>query len=601
MLLCSLRDAVTATDSASAASTITVPAGTYQLMIASTGPGDPATGDLDLTGTNPVTITGAGSGQTIIDANHIDRAFAVGFGASLTLEGATVRNGAPATLSSGFPSGGAIYDAGTLTLQADRFTANAATSTGGAVADIGNGQLSVTGSAFAGNNGGTAGGAIDLGGTSPVTVTGDMFTGNTAPMSGGGGGAIHVGASGAVTLDGDEFDRNQTVGSGGAIDGLAPISSHDSSFIGNIAAGNGGAIFQQAGSLKLTNATLSGNEAGVGGGLATNGVPIELVNDTVTGNSLPASGGTSGPNGGGFALSGASTPGTVGVVNTIIAQNTGGDCSGSLSTLDGGHNLDGDGSCVAGAAGDATSPDPKLGAPSNNGGSVLTDAELAGSPAIDTGTDTGCPPADARGVSRPQGAACDKGAYEYITPTSTTTTTTTTTTATTTVPGPTTTTTISGHSDVGPLTVETLIQRLKPSTLYHYRLVATDAAGTSYGTDRTFRTAPAYDGSLTLDSTKLMVHRGDVLVPLNCASTRPCMLRFSITIAARLARTHKLGTLSFSKSTTTLKTIPAHRTVTVPTGSTQRRWHCCARPRISGWPASSPRARAPTSSASSRR
>lgn len=50
-------------------------------------------------------------------------------------------------------------------------------------------------------------------------------------------------------------------------------------------------------------------------------------------------------------------------------------------------------------------------------------------------------------------------------------------------------TTVTGHSNVAVLTVDTLIQRMKPNTLYHYRLVATDAAGTSYGADRTFRTA----------------------------------------------------------------------------------------------------------------
>jgi hypothetical protein len=36
----------------------------------------------------------------------------------------------------------------------------------------------------------------------------------------------------------------------------------------------------------------------------------------------------------------------------------------------------------------------------------------ADSPAFDAGTNTGCPATDARGVSRPQGAYCDIGAYE---------------------------------------------------------------------------------------------------------------------------------------------------------------------------------------------
>ncbi len=42
---------------------------------------------------------------------------------------------------------------------------------------------------------------------------------------------------------------------------------------------------------------------------------------------------------------------------------------------------------------------------------------------------------------------------------------------------------VAGHSDVGPLTVETLIAGLKPTTLYRYRMVATNAVGPSDGAD----------------------------------------------------------------------------------------------------------------------
>jgi hypothetical protein len=39
-------------------------------------------------------------------------------------------------------------------------------------------------------------------------------------------------------------------------------------------------------------------------------------------------------------------------------------------------------------------------------------ALLPGSPAIDAGDDSVCPPTDQRGVARPQGLACDIGAFE---------------------------------------------------------------------------------------------------------------------------------------------------------------------------------------------
>jgi hypothetical protein len=55
---------------------------------------------------------------------------------------------------------------------------------------------------------------------------------------------------------------------------------------------------------------------------------------------------------------------------------------------------------------------PKLGALKNNGGFVLTEAELTGSLSINAGNNNSCAATDARGVSRPQHGSCDIGAYE---------------------------------------------------------------------------------------------------------------------------------------------------------------------------------------------
>jgi hypothetical protein len=49
----------------------------------------------------------------------------------------------------------------------------------------------------------------------------------------------------------------------------------------------------------------------------------------------------------------------------------------------------------------------------NNGGSTQTLALVKNSPAIDAADNAVCPATDQRGVSRPQGAACDIGAFEY--------------------------------------------------------------------------------------------------------------------------------------------------------------------------------------------
>ena len=92
--------------------------------------------------------------------------------------------------------------------------------------------------------------------------------------------------------------------------------------------------------------------------------------------------------------------------NTIIAINEGGDCYGRLAKNFG--NLIADGSCFATLTGD-----PMLG--------VLVEPEdgspayyplKEGSPAIDAADDEHCPDTDIIGTPRPQGAACDIGAYE---------------------------------------------------------------------------------------------------------------------------------------------------------------------------------------------
>jgi hypothetical protein len=58
--------------------------------------------------------------------------------------------------------------------------------------------------------------------------------------------------------------------------------------------------------------------------------------------------------------------------------------------------------------------DALIGPLADNGGPTLTHALLDGSPAIDAADDAACPATDQRGVPRPQGAACDIGAYEYV-------------------------------------------------------------------------------------------------------------------------------------------------------------------------------------------
>jgi hypothetical protein len=84
--------------------------------------------------------------------------------------------------------------------------------------------------------------------------------------------------------------------------------------------------------------------------------------------------------------------------------------------------------------------DPLLGPLADNGGPTLTHALLPGSPALNTALLPNCPPEDQRGVTRPQGAGCDKGAFELEVATPTPTDTPTPTNSPTVTPSPTCTT-----------------------------------------------------------------------------------------------------------------------------------------------------------------
>jgi hypothetical protein len=101
---------------------------------------------------------------------------------------------------------------------------------------------------------------------------------------------------------------------------------------------------------------------------------------------------------------------TLNTRNSIFSNAPGGNCSAALTSQ--GSNLESADECGLHAAGDQVGKEPMLGPLADNGGQTDTLALLSGSPAIDRGT--ACPPTDQRGVARPQGAACDVGAFELV-------------------------------------------------------------------------------------------------------------------------------------------------------------------------------------------
>ena len=153
---------------------------------------------------------------------------------------------------------------------------------------------------------------------------------------------------------------------------------------------SGGGLYIASGSATINNTTISGNSAFVDGGGIYNAGAGMVTHATIVGNSANAGGGI---------LDAAQLQ----LYNSILSDNTGGDCSGSLNANL--SNIIKDASCNH----DGATADPMLLMLS---GSPAYYAPQEGSPAIDAANAAHCLDVDQRGLSR-MPEACDIGAAEY--------------------------------------------------------------------------------------------------------------------------------------------------------------------------------------------
>jgi hypothetical protein len=217
----------------------------------------------------------------------------------------------------------------------------------------------------------TRGGGILNQGT--LAVTNSLLTDNLAQLGGGiyNDGTLTVTST---TLSANHADAGPGAGRGGGISNAfaRTLTVTRSTFSGNEAGGNGAGI-DNSGALTVTNSTLSGNTAPVGGGIFSLG-SMTLTYSTVSDNAAVA---------GGALYVG----GTASVRNSILAHNTApANCEIVFATLTSlGNNLSDDTSCIAGGTqGDIVAVTPLLGPLALNApGATMTQALLAGSPAID--------------------------------------------------------------------------------------------------------------------------------------------------------------------------------------------------------------------------
>lgn len=378
---CTLRAAIME-NNALGGNTIVLPAGSYVLSIQGVGEDNDATGDLDVTAN--LTLQGAGSSTTTIDANGLDRVLHI-VGGKTKISGVKIMDGNAPT------SGGGIFIAASakLTLLKSIVSDNYAAYSGGGIGNFGTFVVKSSTIGFA-NYGNSNGGGIAN--TGKLRVIKSYIYSNAA---------------------------NFNAGYGGGLDNYGTAFINASTFYHD-ESNEGGAI-RNSGTLTLVNSTLNTNTANVeGGGIHNAGGTLNVFSTTIAENSAP-----NGATAGGIYNS----AGTVNLRNSLLDLNYAGvvddDCEGTIQSQDynlvfgtSGCTLNGDQHSVVGIS-------SSVGALANNGGPTPTEALPDGSIAIDyipiaKCTDNQNKPLlrDQRGSPRPTDGngdgkkRCDIGAYE---------------------------------------------------------------------------------------------------------------------------------------------------------------------------------------------
>ena len=391
-----------------------------------------------------VTITGPGANLLTVSGNNTSRIFEIVNGETVSISGLTLSNGVAT-------QGGAILNAGTLTLAAVSLSNNTASGANGA--DGADGSTAQFGFFSFPPTSGASGGAAQGGAiynTGALTVSNSTLSSNAATGGRGGKGGNGIAGDGFFTSSsGGANGGNGGLAAGAGIYSSGSVTIVNCTLSGNTAIGGAGGTYGGPGNSGLSGGTGGPGGIGQGGGLfVANGGTLISINTTVSNNSaLGASGGGgdgSGANGSPSSGQGGGVQnaGTAKPQNTIIAGNAvsganaqGPDVFGAFTSQ--GFNLIGKSDNSTGFSngtnGDkvgsvASLLDPKLTSLASNGGPTQTMALDVGSPAIDAGNNTLAVDAnsqalttDQRGSGFPRmlkgnaasaGAIVDIGSYE---------------------------------------------------------------------------------------------------------------------------------------------------------------------------------------------
>jgi CSLREA domain-containing protein len=269
--------------------------------------------------------------------------------------------------------------------------------------------LTASGGMFSNGNGNLAGGIYNAGSLvlTDVTVSGNSSGGiwnnrgtltliNSSVLNNSNFG---INTIGTLTLTNSTVSGN--TGSGISNNGAVIVTN--STISGNTTTAQGGGIWSDSleSTGTVTNSTISGNNShSFGGGIYHMRGTLTLTNVTITNNRADADNVGTGTGGGIFQLSSIVSTDRINLKNTIVAGNSRGngstsdDINGSVMSTSS-FSLIGDGTGATGISngaagnqvGTGTAPIKGLLGPlANNGGPTMTHALVAGSPAINAGS-----------------------------------------------------------------------------------------------------------------------------------------------------------------------------------------------------------------------
>ena len=318
--------------------------------------------------TSKMTIEGGGHFISGNKDENVGRVLSITANGDLTLNETTVKEG----IMSG--NGGGIFNDGTVNL---------------------------TNSTVSGNTANYGGGIYNNSGT--VTLTNSTVSGNTVTSDAGG---IWNEIGGSVTLIRSTVSANNAAAGGGGIINIGTLTLTNSTISSNTSGGDGGGLSNYQNSTAiLTNSTVSGNTSSDynGGGIVNKGGELSLINSIISNNKAGYRGNEF------YSDSGTVTANSFNIFGHSGETNAQA-FAGSVAFLPSGSDVN-----AASDGGTSTALASIINtALADNGGPTLTHALVYGSPAIDLdGTCSTELTEDQRGYTRPVGAGCDAGAFEY--------------------------------------------------------------------------------------------------------------------------------------------------------------------------------------------